>query len=489
MLGFGVDSHMTGGCFVAVVERGGSGGGVRVGFCSRKSADNLVLIFSSSYFLVINVRSFSKECMAKVAVVEPMKAKTFAVGRSQSDIMTKRRTPSELRVFANAFILIFFFFFMISRQSNPCHNFILILSFFPLLMEVVLALIYSGNPIFTRLFDLARGHKKPESLRGPKYIDTRVDEVYTARKFGDKWRMPSEKEKTKDSALSIEKTDSDDARNSCTSGSAVLIGKSINDKTSHNLEKCSRNTFLTVKQLSLGDERVQGPPNIDMVTFNECSLDKALRGLTVREVIHNSAFSTEFSGKHGVPPSLSSRKFNSEFCLPGHKSPLDFTLKTALRLVSSSSVKWCHKLSASWVYSDAIQYHDAFDVCYTKALNTWTYPQSSLPSSVVSAMSFTSSQAVHTTQFVAMFVGGQFLEKKKRSINAYISQSTTGLRSLLREHDVAFSMPLCHSEAEQAAEDDLVELSEIENQSLGRIYIERRLFWLGQMLFSQQFFS
>ncbi|CAA6656501.1 unnamed protein product [Spirodela intermedia] len=459
MLGFGVDSHMTGGCFVAVVERGGVGGALQL----------------TSVLL-------SKECMAKVAVVEPMKAKTFAVGRSQSDIMTKRRTPSELRVFANAFILIFFFFFMISRQSNPCHNFILILSFFPLLMEVVLALIYSGNPIFTRLFDLARGHKKPESLRGPKYIDTRVDEVYTARKFGDKWRMPSEKEKTKDSALSIEKTDSDDARNSCTSGSAVLIGKSINDKTSHNLEKCSRNTFLTVKQLSLGDERVQGPPNIDMVTFNECSLDKALRGLTVREVIHNSAFSTEFSGKHGVPPSLSSRKFNSEFCLPGHKSPLDFTLKTALRLVSSSSVKWCHKLSASWVYSDAIQYHDAFDVCYTKALNTWTYPQSSLPSSVVSAMSFTSSQAVHTTQFVAMFVGGQFLEKKKRSINAYISQSTTGLRC-------SFSMPLCHSEAEQAAEDDLVELSEIENQSLGRIYIERRLFWLGQMLFSQQFFS
>ncbi|CAA6674962.1 unnamed protein product [Spirodela intermedia] len=362
MLGFGVDSHMTGGCFVAVVERGGSGGG--------GGALQLTSVL------------LSKACMAKVAVVEPMKAKTFAVGRSQSDIMTKRRTPSELRVFLPmlSFSYFFFFFPMISRQSNPCHNFILILSFFPLLMEVVLALIYSGKA------------QKPESLRGPKYIDTRVDEVYTARKFGDKWRMPSEKEKAKDSALSIEKTDRynqhptsiksyGDAK-SLISRSAVLIGKSINDKTSHNLEKCSRNTFLTVKQLSLGDERVQGLPNIDMVTFNECSLKSFII------LPSQQSFVGSMVSRH-----LSSRKFNSEFCLPGHKSPLDFTLKTALRLVSSSSVKWCHKLSASWVYSDAIQYHDAFDVCYTKALNTWTYPQSSLPSSVVSAMSFTSSQA------------------------------------------------------------------------------------------------
>lgn len=44
---------------------------------------------------------------------------------------------------------------------------------------------------------MTRGHRKPESLRGPKYIDTRVDEVYTARKFGDKWRVASEKEKAK----------------------------------------------------------------------------------------------------------------------------------------------------------------------------------------------------------------------------------------------------------------------------------------------------
>lgn len=53
----------------------------------------------------------------------------------------------------------------------------------------------------------------------------------------------------------------------------------------------------------------------------------------------------------------------------------------------------CHRLSASWVYGDAFQSHDAFDVCYTRALNTWRYPQSSLPSSVISAMSFASSQA------------------------------------------------------------------------------------------------
>ena len=40
---------------------------------------------------------------------------------------------------------------------------------------------------------------------------------------------------------------------------------------------------------------------------------------------------------------------------------------------------------------------------------------------------------VYTTQFVALFIGGSHLEKKQ-SCNAYLSQSTRGLRSLLRKH-------------------------------------------------------
>lgn len=41
---------------------------------------------------------------------------------------------------------------------------------------------------------------------------------------------------------------------------------------------------------------------------------------------------------------------------------------------------------------------------------------------------------VCTSQFVVMFIGGDFSGKSKRSCNAYLSQSTRGLRSLLTEH-------------------------------------------------------
>ncbi|RWV97734.1 hypothetical protein BHE74_00006524 [Ensete ventricosum] len=37
-------------------------------------------------------------------------------------------------------------------------------------------------------------------------------------------------------------------------------------------------------------------------------------------------------------------------------------------------------------------------------------------------------------QFVVLFIGGKFIGKKRHSCNAYLSQSTRGLRSLLREH-------------------------------------------------------
>uniref|UniRef100_A0A1D1YRV4 Protein downstream neighbor of Son n=1 Tax=Anthurium amnicola TaxID=1678845 RepID=A0A1D1YRV4_9ARAE len=412
--------------------------------------------------------------MAEVAVIDPTAANVFPSGKARADAMTKRKTPSELRGE------------QLKRRSCV-------------------------TPADSQFADMAKGPKKTESLKIPKYIDTRVDEVYPVKKFSEGWRMLRGKEKSKDPFLNKEKTDdhseptatikpgceeksqllSDGTRNSCAAGSAVPLVKNINDENSHKLEKCNQSTFRTVKELSLGDKGLQGPSNIDM--------DKALKGLVAREVFDRTALSSDSAGNHGALPSFSS-KFCPEFNLPGHKSPLDFTLKTALRLVSSSSVKWCHKLLASSAYSDTVQFSNASEVLYSKALQTWTYPQSCLPSSVISAMACSSSKAesnfllkrqqdwedsfrslyfmfrknisnifyVHTTQFVAMFVGGNFLRKRKRYCNAYLSQSTRGLRSLLREQDISFSMPLCHSEPEQATEDDLVELSEIERQNLGQ---------------------
>lgn len=37
----------------------------------------------------------------------------------------------------------------------------------------------------------------------------------------------------------------------------------------------------------------------------------------------------------------------SSFCLPGQKAPLDFTLKTCMRVQSSSSVSWSENILSS----------------------------------------------------------------------------------------------------------------------------------------------
>ncbi|MQL81475.1 hypothetical protein Taro_013920 [Colocasia esculenta] len=414
--------------------------------------------------------------MAEVAVIDSSTVNIFPSGRVRTGTMSKRKTPSELRG---------------EQLKRRTHE----------------------TSADLHVADAVRGCKKPESLKIPKYIDTRVDEIYPVKKFSDRLKMLHGKEKSKDTFLfaknandhteppgtvkpvSEEKVQpsSYEARISCPTGSTAPIVKNINVENSQNLETCNQSTFRSVRELSLGDKGLRGLSNIDM--------DKALKGLVVREILDKSISLTGYAGKHGALSSLSGN-ICTEFNLPGHKSPLDFTLKTALRLVSSSSVKWCHRVRASSSYSDAVQCSNTPEVLFSKALHTWVYPQSPLPPSIISAISLSSSKSesdfllrrqqdwedsfrslyymfrknmsnmfyVHTTQFVAMFIGGNMLGKKKHSCDAYLSQSTRGLRSLLREHDISFSMPLCHSEPEQATVDDLVELSEIERQNLGQTF-------------------
>ncbi|XP_056163807.1 uncharacterized protein LOC130137093 isoform X2 [Syzygium oleosum] len=43
------------------------------------------------------------------------------------------------------------------------------------------------------------------------------------------------------------------------------------------------------------------------------------------------------------------------------------------------------------------------------------------------------------------------------------------------EHDICFSMPLCHSKVEQLATEDLVELSETEKHNLGQRKVAREI--------------
>ncbi|XP_042503567.1 protein downstream neighbor of Son [Macadamia integrifolia] len=369
------------------------------------------------------------------------------------------------------------------------------------------------------------GIRKTDSAKIPRYIDTRVNEVFPVRKSSDRFKVLYGKEKAKDNfssdkTSSLEKpaltsnlasTSQPELPCSRSFEASGVPAKDSMTRAHQTTEKYSQNTFRTVAELSSGNERLSGLAAVDM--------DKALKGLLSREpsaVSHPSGDSNE---KLGNIPSIKSRTFISEFHIPGQKIPLDFTLKTSMRLASSSSVNWCHRLAVSSTPSTVVQFisqvHGSrdqnvshllgctskFEDMYAKALCSWVYPQSSLPPSVISALTLAAAQGdtdflskrqlawevsfqnlyymlrknicdifyVCTSQFVVMFIGGECLGKKKRSCNAYVSQSTRGLRSLLREHDVCFTMPLWHSEMEQDDAEDLVELSEIEKHSLGQI--------------------
>ncbi|XP_058105723.1 uncharacterized protein LOC131249153 [Magnolia sinica] len=444
--------------------------------------------------------------MAKVAIPDPSSSNSFPFGRGASkvqvDATMKRKTPSELRGE------------QLKRKNygRPDES-----------MDPPLC---SNGTTGGKI----RGVKKLESSKTPKYIDTRVDEVYPVKKSSDMFRILYGKEKSRDAFPSSEQANYKESPSvvrsvaaesqsqlPCVNNGASNISdtsttsyKDDPEQSSLKFEKCSQNTFRSVAELSLGKEMLSGPAIIDM--------DKALKGMVARELPALSRSPADTSEKIGDFPSLSSGNFCSEVHIPGHKVPLDFTLKTTLRLVSSSSVSWCHRSNTNSAFMSMTLFTSQFggsrdqhvgnllgpittsEVLYSKALHSWTYPQSSLPASVISALTLSAARGETdfllkrqlawedsfrslyyllrknmcdifyfcTSQFVVMFVGGDLSGKVKRSCNAYLSQSSRGLRSLLREHGIHFSMPLCHSEAEEDTEEDLVELSEIEKHNLGQ---------------------
>ncbi|KAK9170228.1 hypothetical protein Syun_002368 [Stephania yunnanensis] len=361
--------------------------------------------------------------------------------------------------------------------------------------------------------------KKPETSKVPRYIDTRVDGVYPVKKCSNMFRMAPGKEKVEDKlpydpsitlknpSLASNADGENQSRPLCADGPTVSAtfsedGMSQSCKTT---EKHSENKFLSVAELSLGCERSSGQPAIDL---------EVLKRLGARETpaaAHSPAVSSD---KIGDFCPAYSENFFIELDASSSLTPLDLTLKTTMRLISSSSVKWCHKLTTSNDYggnmhplgfplnpeaSSSFTPKSKTEALFSRSLQSWVYPQACLPPSVISALNLSASQGetdfllkrqlawedsfrslyymlrknvcnifyVFTSKFVVMFAGGVQLRKERRICHAYITQSTRGLRSLLREHDICFSMPLCHSIAEQATAEDLVELSEIEKRSLG----------------------
>lgn len=345
------------------------------------------------------------------------------------------------------------------------------------------------------------GFQKPDSSKIPKYVDTRMDALYPARKNSTRLRLLSKKEELKgpnvvehssstkscstpsDFALpTIRQNSRKDsiASNTGTGSSMVRVCKTT--------EKIGDSKFLSVKELSSGGENLSGRETVD--------LDKALKGL-IREAHSVFGSSPDAIGKIG---DITPGKCFSEFQVNGLKIPLDFTLKTTMRVVSSSSVNWFHRLVSSGANGGLPQFSGDQRENHVD-LHSWVYPQSSLPPSVISALSLSSAGGVQmdflknrqsawddafrniyymfrkkicdmfyvcTSQFVVMFVGDAKKEGGTQC-HAYVSQSTRNLRSMLRENDVHYTMPLCQSKIEQTTTEDLVELSEMEKNNLGQI--------------------
>lgn len=361
------------------------------------------------------------------------------------------------------------------------------------------------------------GLRNTEQQKISKYINTRVTEVFPVRKARNLG-----KENCKDALQNNEKVsksvDATTASNFASSSLPCGHGDSAKLDTFvpsteaakpgfKKVEKCSENALRSVSELHVGDEKQTGSNKFDM--------EKVLKGFGARDAFVASGLNAP-NGQVGGNALKSSDICPSKITIPGRKAPLDFTLKTSLQFVSSSSVKWCHKLNTSFGRSsitgaigqscprgcqnlECPKPESNKEFLFSKALQSWVYPQSLLPSSVISAMLSSTARGesdfllkrhqdwedsfqnlyymlrknmlnifyVYTTQFVALFIGGSCLEKKQSS-NAYLSQSTRGLRALLRKHGVCFSMPLCNTEVEQATEDDLIELSEIQRRNLGQ---------------------
>ncbi|MBA0865961.1 hypothetical protein Goshw_016696, partial [Gossypium schwendimanii] len=402
--------------------------------------------------------------MAKVAAHGALTSASLQIGGDALKVgpTVKRKTPSELRVLLPLFC----------SQTDISTVADWLSCFFNLKLQLPEEFVFS-IPLAS---EMDNGLKKTDPPRNPRYIDTRMDEVYPAKKSSPQNSVASV-DVPKDDVLGARPT----------------------------LEKCSHGTFLTVTELSSGGQKLSGLATVEM--------DKALKGLAACE-----AFPARPPESSEKIDDLSTGNFCSEFHVTGLKVPLDFTLKTYMRLVSSSSMNWLNRLITCGTYngvpqftshsgssedqniSSASQTRLTSQVLNSKALHSWIYPQSTLPPSLVSILVSSAADGVEmdflrkrigaweesfrslyymfrenacsvfyvcTSHFVVMFTSVDGLGRS-RSYQAYISQSTRGLRSSLKEHDVSFSMPLCRSQVEQVTTEDLVELSEIEKRNLGQ---------------------
>ncbi|KAL7595086.1 hypothetical protein Lser_V15G28606 [Lactuca serriola] len=358
-----------------------------------------------------------------------------------------------------------------------------------------------------------------KTSKNPRYIDTRVDELFPSRKNSLRLKIQSGKEHVKEnmttdhtaglknSSLSFKfaaarKTECSGLKDTNASTSTAS-NKHFKSNQSHiTTDKCNTSTFRSVMEISSGGDK---STNVSL------DMDKAFKGLAALDppIISNSPTESNEGNAN-----LST--FCSEFHIPDLKTPLDFTLKTSMRVITSSSVTWFHRLMSCDTFNGLGQFNSqaglpvdqksncpTAQISNTNALYSWVYPQSSLPPTVISALILSSKgegqidflikrQLAWEASFRSLYVmlrknicnlfyvcTGQFVvmfTNLNGACNAYVSQSTQSLRSLLKEQDISFTMPLCNSKVEQETTEDLFELSEIEKHNLGKTRHTHSLF-------------
>ncbi|CAG7865545.1 unnamed protein product [Brassica rapa] len=362
------------------------------------------------------------------------------------------------------------------------------------------------------------GFKKQEQLKNPKYIEMRMDELYPVKKARP-W-IHSGKDISKENGVKEQSSNlfnvslladvaATKRQQLCRedNDASTEVSNDTNTEARPTNERCSQSMFRSVTELSTRGEELSYLPDIDMT--------KALKGLATYAPL--SVHPDDISGKSDTA-SLSGN-FVYEFHVPGREIPLDFSMKTYVRLVSSSPLNWLHRsimgstynsmpelksLSCNAVNQDKSSGSGSAvvsQVLNSMSLHSWVYPQSTLPPFIISALITSGPDRgeddflqkrqlawedafrslyfmfrknlckifyVCTSQFVAMFTGSCESGGVKRSCNAYITQSTRRLRAMLKDLDICYSMPLCKTKIDETTVEDLAELSEIENHNLGQ---------------------
>ncbi|MCO5559253.1 hypothetical protein L7F22_012848 [Adiantum nelumboides] len=391
----------------------------------------------------------------------------------------------------------------------------------------------------------AQALPKQDVPRPPRFVDTRVPDIYPATKLGDRCsRSLAEKKEVPHPARRCSDHVNPDAGASTVADRARSLAKfqwkgaeessqanseakpSMAETDPHDLHQTSKSssfsTFRDVTQLSTKlQENSSGPP-VDMAkAFKGMS---ASRSANLTEDTAGVSLAAKAPQLHFAAKNKAQVKPSSLF-IHGNNLPLDLSLKTSIRFTSTASFERFGRITnkdlctgmksflcASQVQAESAAQNDRrpgdllgnnAEAAFAEALYSWTHPQCGLPSSVLSALA---SSAAHggtsereflskrqlawedsfrslyymfrdgecelfylsTQQFIAMFIGGEILKKKKEECSAYISRSTRGFRALLQEQDISFTMPLCLSEMATSIE-EIQELTEFERTHPGQV--------------------